>query len=75
MLYPREELIKIYKWLLLYLNKRNFFVPPILDMNITDQMFEAAESIRLESKSLQTAFAKDLNVSRIFHPQKQKEPL
>ena len=25
MLYPREELIKIYKWLLLYLNKRNFF--------------------------------------------------
>lgn len=44
-------------------------------MNITDQMFEAAESIRLESKSLQTAFAKDLNVSRIFHPQKQKEPL
>ena len=56
-------------------NQRNFFVPPILDMNITDQMFEAAESIRLESKSLQTAFAKDLNVSRIFHPQKQKEPL
>lgn len=75
MLYPGEELIKIYKWLLVYLNKRNFFVPPILDMNITDQMFAAAESIRLEPKSFQTSFIKDLNVSRIFYPQKQKEPL
>lgn len=74
-LYPGEELIKIYKWLLIYLKKRSFFVPPILDMDITDQMFEAAESIRSEPKAFQTAFAKELNVSRIFYPQKQKDPL
>lgn len=73
--FPDKDLMTIYRHLLLYLKKKGFFVTPVFDTDITDQMFKSVEYAREEPKFLQKILIEQLNISRIFRTKELKKDL
>jgi len=73
--FPDKDLMTIYRHLLLYLKKKGYFVTPVFDTDITDQMFKSVEYAREEPKFLQKILIEQLNISRIFQTKELKKDL